>query len=88
MVPFAVLEADTLSVELAGIAKVVDPAATVAGAVPATSAAEAVLDPVTVVKMTCGTVTAVLITVVDEEDGMIEPAEIPVVSVQGTTKVV
>lgn len=52
MVPFAVLEADTLSVELAGIAKVVAPAATVAGAVPATSAADAVDEPVKVVKIT------------------------------------
>lgn len=51
-VPLAVLEADTLSVELAGMARVVDPAATVAGAVPATSSAEAVDEPVTVVKIT------------------------------------
>jgi hypothetical protein len=47
-----VLEATTERVELAGIARVVDPAATEAGAVPATRAAEAVLDPVTVVKIT------------------------------------
>lgn len=88
MVPFAVLEADTVKPELAGMARVVDPAATVAGAVPATRAALAVDEPETVVKMTCGTVTAVLITVVLEEDGMIDPAEIPVVSVHGTTSVV
>lgn len=51
--PFdADVEATTASVEEAGIASVVAPAATVAGAVPTTRAADAVLDPVTVVKMT------------------------------------
>lgn len=53
IVPFdAAVEATTARVELAGIANVVAPAATEAGAVPATRAAEAVLEPVTVVKMT------------------------------------
>lgn len=64
------------------------PAATEAGAVPTTSAAEAELDPETVVKITWGMVTAVLMMVVEELLGMIEPALIPVVSVQGTTRVV
>lgn len=48
----AAVEATTARVELAGIASVVAPASTEAGAVPTTRAAEAVLDPVTVVKIT------------------------------------
>lgn len=68
IVPLAVLLATTLKVEAAGTFNVVAPAATVAGAVPATNAALAVLDPDTVVKMTCGTVTAVDKTVVELED--------------------
>ena len=44
--------------------------------------------PVTVVKTTLGTVTAVDRTDVVDDDGMTDPDEIPVDSVQGTTMVV
>jgi hypothetical protein len=45
-------------------------------------------EAVKVVTMTWGTVTAVLMTVVVLDPAMVLPAEIPVLSVQGTTKVV
>jgi len=44
--------------------------------------------PVMVSKTTCGTVTAVLMTFVVEEPGMVAPWDGPAVSVQGTTTVV
>jgi hypothetical protein len=53
--------------------------ATVGEAVPLAEAVE---------KTTWGTVTAVEITVVVEEDGMVDPMREPVLSVQGTTRVV
>lgn len=86
-VPFE--EAEIANVVDAGMARVVAPAFTTAGAVPTTRAA-AVLDPepVRVVKATWGTVTTVLIMVVVLEPSIVDPALIPVVSVAGRAIVV
>lgn len=62
-------------------------ASTLAG-VPATRSADTVVEPVTVVKMTCGTVNWVDRMVVTELEGMMDPEEIPVLSIHGTVKVV
>jgi hypothetical protein len=82
--------AETASVVLPvviGATDTVVPGATVV-AVPTTRTADAVVDPVIVWKTTCGTITEVEMTVVVLDEAMTEPAEIPVVSVQGTTTVV
>jgi hypothetical protein len=86
----AVVLLDTATVNMAVCVgtPVVTPAAAEAEVVPATKAAEAALTPVTVVKMTWGTVTAVDRTVVVDDDGITNPDEIPVDSVQGPTTVV
>jgi hypothetical protein len=89
-VPLVLDVAETASVVLAVVAGATDtvvPGATVV-AVPTTRAADAVVDPVIVWKTTCGTITEVEMTVVVLDEGMTEPAETPVVSVQGTTTVV
>jgi hypothetical protein len=89
-VPLDLDVAETASVVLAvviGTTDTVVPAAAVV-AVPTTRAADAVFDPVIVWKTTCGTITDVEMTVVVLDEGMTEPAETPVVSVQGTTTVV
>jgi hypothetical protein len=89
-VPLDLDVAETASVVLAvvaGATGTVVPATTVV-AVPTTRAADAVLDPVIVWKTTCGTITDVEMTVVVLDEGMTDPAEIPVASVQGTTTVV
>jgi hypothetical protein len=68
----------------------VAPATSVAAVVPGMRATvgEAVPLAEAVEKTTWGTVTAVEITVVVEEDGMADPMREPVLSVQGTTRVV
>jgi hypothetical protein len=82
------LETPTEENVVAAGTAVVTPAACAAAVVPATSAALAVVAPETVVKMTCGTVSWVLRTVVLDEPGITEPDKVPVDSVQGTTMVV
>lgn len=71
-------------------AEVVYPAAWEAATVPGIRATLAVADPTAgaVEKATCGTVIAVTIVVVVDEDGMTDPEREPVDSVHGTTKVV
>jgi len=74
----------TATVDKVAPAGVVTPAATLAGvAVPTTSAAAVVLAPAAVENTTCGTVTAVLSTlVVDEPETIVPDVE------HGTTSVV
>lgn len=55
---------------------------------PVTRIAPVVAAPVVVWKTTWGTTTLVERIVVEELDGITDPAETPVVSVQGTTRVV
>jgi len=71
-------------------AAVVTPAAWDAAVVPGTRATLALADPDAgaVEKTTCGTVMAVEMVVVVEEDGMVEPERDPVDSTHGTTRVV
>jgi hypothetical protein len=68
----------------------VAPATSVAAVVPGMRATVGVAVPLAeaVEKTTWGTVTAVEMTVVVEEDGMTEPLREPVLSVQGTVTVV
>jgi len=62
----------------------------VGAGIPVTKTAEADVAPAeeTVVNATCGTVIAVEMTIVELEDGMMDPDKVPVVSVHGTTMVV
>lgn len=70
--------------------EVVYPAACEAGVVPGTRATLGLPVPTAgaVEKTTCGTVMAVEIVVVVDEDGMVDPEREPVDSVHGTTTVV
>jgi hypothetical protein len=90
-VPLVLDVAEMESVVLAvaiGATDTVVPAGAAVVAVPTTRAADVVVDPVIVWKTTCGTITEVEMTVVVLDEAMTEPAEIPVVWVQGTTTVV